>query len=155
MKPQLSSCFVRYAILSVSLVVSPMAAFSGEIDCGPLRNHFGPFDYRSAPPEQRSLVEEVHFTPKVESLAGGNTSATAGGDINYTLKVFPNHHRALMAVIKLSEKEKTDKPRSMQYSVACWFDRAERFRPDDAMVKTLHGVYLSRKGKGQAAVGQT
>ncbi len=129
-----------------------MAAFSGEVDCGPLRNHFGPFDYRSAPPEQRSLVEGAHFTPKVESVAGGNTSTTAGGDINYTLKVFPNHHRALMAVIKLSEKERTDKPRDMTYTVACWFDRAERFRPDDAMVKTLHGVYLSRKGKAQSAV---
>ena len=92
-----------------------------------------------------------YFTPKVESLAGGNTSTTAGGDIDYTLRVFPNHHRALMAVIKLSEKEKTDKPHGMIYTVACWFDRAERFRPDDGTVKMLHGIYLIRKGKAQAA----
>ena len=56
-----------------------------------------------------------------------------------------------MAVIKLSEKEKTDKPRGMGYTAACWFDRAERFRPDDGTVKMLHGIYLIRKGKAQAA----
>ncbi|HWR81594.1 MAG TPA: hypothetical protein VN303_15505 [Pseudomonas sp.] len=133
------------------IAASPVAAGAGELDCGPLQNHFGPFDYRSSPPEQRRLVEGAHFTPKVESLRGGNTSITAGGDMNYTLKVFPNHHRALMAVIKLSEKEKTDKPRDMIYTVACWFDRAERFRPDDGTVKMLHGIYLIRKGKAQAA----
>ncbi|HWR81212.1 MAG TPA: hypothetical protein VN303_13555 [Pseudomonas sp.] len=128
----------------------PIAVFAGEVACGSLQNHFGPFDYRSAPAERR-LVEDHHFTPKVESLSGGNTSITAGGDMNYTLNVFPNHHRALMALIKLSEKEKTDKPRSMTYTVACRFERAERFRPDDATVKMLHGIYLIRKGKTQAA----
>ena len=56
-----------------------------------------------------------------------------------------------MAVIKLSEREKTDKPRGMGHTVACWFDRAERFRPDDGTVKMLHGIYLIRKGKAQAA----
>lgn len=143
--------FLARSFLPLALIVSPLAVCAGEADCGPLQNHFGPFDYRSAPPEQRRLVEDFHFTPKVESLKGGNTSISAGGDMNYTLKVFPNHHRALMAVIKLSEKEKVDRPRDMQYTVACWFDRAERFRPDDGMVKMLHGIYLIRKGKTQAA----
>lgn len=133
------------------IVASPVAAGAGELDCGPLQNHFGPFDYRSSPPEQRRLVEGTHFTPKVESLRGGNTTITPGGDMGYTLNVFPNHHRALMALIKLSEREKTDKPRGMGHTVACWFDRAERFRSDDAMVKMLHGIYLIRKGKTQAA----
>jgi tetratricopeptide (TPR) repeat protein len=120
--------------------------------CGQLANHYGPYDYRTASDVTRKTVEDVHFTPKVESLAGGNTSITAGGDLNYTLRVFPNHHRALMAVVKLSEKEKSIRPRDMNYSVPCWFDRAERFRPDDAMVKALHGLYLSRTGKTQAAI---
>lgn len=120
--------------------------------CGQLANHYGPYDYRTVSEAQRKIVEDVHFTPKVESLAGGATSITAGGDLNYTLRVFPNHHRALMAVVKLSEKEKSIRPRDMNYSVPCWFDRAERFRPDDAMVKALHGLYLNRTGKTQAAV---
>ena len=150
MRSQLHNCSARYA-LAITIAVSPIAAFASEVDCGSLKNHFGPFDYRSASPEQRRLVEGTHFTPKVESLAGGNTTITPGGDMGYTLNVFPNHHRALMALIKLSEREKTDKPRDMGYTVACRFERAERFRPDDATVKMLHGIYLMRKGKMQAA----
>jgi len=150
MRIQLHNCPAKYG-LAVIIIVSHISVFAGEVDCGFLKNHFGPFDYRSAPPEQRQLVEGTHFTPKVESLAGGNTTISAGGDMGYTLNVFPNHHRALMALIKLSEKEKTDKPRDMQYTVACRFDRAERFRPDDATVKMLYGIYLMRKGKMQAA----
>jgi tetratricopeptide (TPR) repeat protein len=150
MKPQLSRFLTRW-VTCLALVASPFVASASEQDCGPLRNHFGPFDYRSASPQDRALVEGAHFTPQVESLKGGKNTITAGGDINYTLMVFPNHHRALMATIKLSEKEKTDKPRGMGYTVACWFDRAERFRPDDGTVKMLHGIYLIRKGKAQAA----
>ena len=150
MTAQFRRCSTRYA-LAVTIVFSPIGAFAGESDCGSLQNHFGPFDYRSASAENRRLVEGTHFTPKVESLAGGNTTITPGGDMGYTLNVFPNHHRALMALIKLSEREKTDKPRGMGHTVACWFDRAERFRPDDATVKMLHGIYLMRKGKMQAA----
>jgi len=148
-----SECYFHLArcFLSLALIASPIAVRAGEGDCGSLQSHFGPFDYRTASPEQRKLVEGVHFTPKVESLRGGNTSMTPGGDMGYTLNVFPNHHRALMALIKLSEKEKTDRPRDMTYTVACRFDRAERFRPDDGMVKMLHGIYLFRKGKTQAA----
>lgn len=150
MNSNISNFSAQY-VFAVSIVALPIGAFAGEADCGSLKNHFGPFDYRSAPPEQRQLVEGTHFTPKVETLVGGNTTISPGGDMGYTLNVFPNHHRALMALIKLSEKEKTDKPRDMGYTVACRFERAERFRPDDATVKMLHGIYLMRKGKMQAA----
>jgi len=67
----------------------------------------------------------------------------------YTLNVFPNHHRALMALIKLAKKEKTNFPLDMGFSVECRFDRAERFAPEDAMVKSLHGIYLMQKGQNQ------
>ena len=119
--------------------------------CGSLKNHYGPYDYRTSGPVQRELVESNHFTHKVESLRGGNTSITAGGDLTYTLQVYPNHHRALMAMMKLTVRERTDRPRDSAWSMACWFDRAERFRPDDQLVKVLHGIYLTRKGeKGDA-----
>src|SRR5689334_5467108 len=73
--------------------------------CGKLENHYGPFDYRTTSKKNLELVESFHFTPKVEKGIGGNTSITAGGDLNYTLRVFPNHHRALAALIRLSELE--------------------------------------------------
>jgi tetratricopeptide (TPR) repeat protein len=120
--------------------------------CGPLENHYGPFDYRTA--TNRSIVENVHFTPKVESLKGGNTSITAGGDINYTLRVYPNHQRALMAVMRLGEKEKRAQPRDMEYTVECWLERAERFQPDDSVVKGLYGVYLVRAGRPKDGVAK-
>lgn len=67
--------------------------------CGSLQNAFGPFDYRD--PEARGeplrLVESAHFTPSVESLVKGN-SGTVAGDLDYTLRAFPNHHRALYSV---------------------------------------------------------
>ncbi len=136
----------------VALIPFVCSAQDYNTACGSLTNHYGPFDYRTASAAGKRLVEGAHFTPKVESLAGGNTSITAGGDMNYTLRVFPNHHRALMAVIKLGEKEKKIRPRGMDYSVACWFDRAERFKPDDGMVKAIHGIYLIRSGKPSEAV---
>jgi tetratricopeptide (TPR) repeat protein len=134
-----------------------VSAEVGEIACGTLANHFGPYDYRIASREVKSLVEGAHFTPKVESLRGGKNTITAGGDLNYTLRVFPNHPRALMAVIRLAEKEKRPKPYQMDYSALCWLDRAERFTPNDAMVQMIYGMYLVKQGKssdGATKLGQ-
>lgn len=137
---------MRFWVLAGLALAAPLAAGQDmTLGCGSLDNHYGPYDYRTA--TNRSIVENVHFTPKVERLRGGNTSSTAGGDINYTLRVYPNHHRALMAVMRLGEKEKTSRPRDMEYSVECWFERAERFQPDDATVKGLYGVYLVRASR--------
>ncbi len=149
---------IRFMVIAITTVllqfVFANAVFAdegGPMTCGALENHFGPFDYRTAPKKDKDLVERFHFTRKVESLAGGNNAISAGGDMAYTLHVFPNHHKALMALIKLGEKEKTIKPRGMAFTVPCYFDRAERFRPDDATVKSLFGVYLLRSGKNQEA----
>lgn len=49
-------------------------------------------------------------------------------------------------MMNLSKKEKRDKPIGARYTVACWLDRAERFAPDDAMVKSLYGTFLLQKG---------
>ena len=129
-------------------------ASSQESVCGSLSNYYGPIDYRTTTPSGRANVEIPHFPPKVENLTGVSTSITQAGDISYTLRVFPNHPRALMSMMKLAEREKKDKPGDSTYSMACWFERAERFRPDDAMVKVLHGIYLTRKGKKQEAMAK-
>ena len=126
--------------------------FAQESICGSLRNHFGPFDYRIASAGDKKMVEGRHFTTKVETLRVGMTSITPGGDLSDTLGVFPNHPRALMAMMKLAEREKTTRPRDSAHTIACWLDRAERFRPDDAGVKMVYGVYLSRQGKKQDAI---
>lgn len=139
----------KFIQISILLAISNIA-YGQDSMCGSLEFHYGPFDYRSAGQSQKNLVERAHFTPKVETLKGGNTSMTPGGDMAYTLSAFPNHHRALMALIRYSEKQKTNKPPEMQYTTDCYFERATRFRPDDATVRSLHGIYLIRSGNPKA-----
>lgn len=143
----LKLCANMLLLFSVIVSLSPMQAWGGEIGCGnPFRNHFGPFDYRTAPADTRDLVERAHFTPKVELLRGGQNWMNPSQDLSYTLGVFPNHHRALMSLINYAKKTKSEHPDGMKISVACRFDRAERFAPEDAVVKSLHGVYLMQRG---------
>lgn len=148
------SRYISLPILALFWAVLPAPALAQEFFCGSLNNHFGPFDYRSARADDKNMVERSHFTPRVESLVRGHTSITPGGDISYTLSVFPNHHRALMAMMKLAKREKKDKPRDSSYSVECWLERAERFQPEDQMVKALYGIYLSEKGKKSEALAK-
>lgn len=134
----------KYIITGIGLLIASLAY--SQDSCGDLKNGYGPFDYRSEK-SKLDIVEPVHFLPYIENLTRGNTSTTPGGDIDYTLRVSPNHHRALFAMMNLARKEKTEKPIGSTYSINCWLVRAERFRADDAMVKALYGIYLLRKGK--------
>lgn len=144
-----------YKFVLSTLLFLPFAAISQSSyqACGNLEyGGYGPFDYRSTEIAKRELVEKFHFTQKVETLRGGSTASTPGGDLAYTLRAFPNHPRALMATVRFSEKTKQDPPPEMIYTVSCWFDRAERFRPDDATVQLLHGIYLIRSGKSKEGI---
>lgn len=125
-------------------------AYGGTGLCGPLENHYGPFDYRKATREERELVERFHFTPAVESLRGG-ASSYIGDDLSYILRVFPNHHRALSTMVRLYERSKGKRPEGIQYLAECYFDRAIRFTPDDAMVRVLYGFYLMKGGRAGEA----
>lgn len=115
-------------------------------DCGKLANAFGPFDYRTAPRDVIEIVESHHFTPKVEALISGQEGRLEG-DIGYTLRAFPNHPRALLAMAKLMVREKKTKLEYSIYSIDCWFKRAMQFQSDDGQVHAVYGYYLSRVGK--------
>lgn len=121
--------------------------------CGPLENSYGPFDYRTIPPDPKYLVESAHFPPKVETLRGGNRGYL-GGDIDYTLRAIPNHHRALMAMARLAERTGRTRPTGANYPVECYFDRAERFASDDPMVHVLYGIFLAKANRKKEAEGQ-
>lgn len=109
--------------------------------CGSLRNVYGPFDYRNATSEQRGLVEGAHFPPMVETLRKGHRGYLAG-DIDYTLRAFPNHPRALSAMARLAKREGTLQPQGARFPVECYFDRALRFRPDDPWPRVLYAIFL-------------
>jgi hypothetical protein len=131
------------------------ALTSTEVQCGSLQSSYGPFDYRTASSDKKQLVEGVHFTSDVERLVRGNASgADPLGDITYTLRVFPNHPRALRSLMEYGFRKKNDSPAGSRLPIWCYFDRAVRFQPDDAQVKMLYAIYLSRKGKPREAAIQ-
>jgi tetratricopeptide (TPR) repeat protein len=123
--------------------------------CGPLANAYGPFDYTNASHRRENLpvVERHHFTDAVFELTSG-VSGHIAGDIDYTLRAFPNHHRALDAMSRLGQRERTTQPVGSRYSVDCWFERAKRFAPRDAGVLLVHSIHLHRRGKLADAVAE-
>lgn len=152
--------------LAVSACFSAHAQVS-EQACGPLTATFGPFDYRAdhfrpLPGDQMShkdklqLVEGAHFTPPVEALVAGNTARLPHGDLQYTISVFPNHHRALVAITKLWERSnKTPQLEGgLKRPVECYFERALRFTPDDNVARLLYATFLIKDGRRPEAIAQ-
>lgn len=140
----------------MALLVAAAASLSGYVyayePCGVLTNAYGPFDYRTDT-QKLQVVEAFHFTPEVETLTRGKSSSIAG-DLDYTLRASPNHSRALIAMMNLSIREKKPKFAEAAWSIACYFDRALRFRPDDGMVRLVYATFLSKSGKPAEAVKQ-
>lgn len=135
-------------LASTNLHATP---FCGEMD---LPGQFGPFDYTDSNDRLNlPIVETAHFTPDVEKLIKGNTGYL-GGDLDYTLRAFPNHHRALAAMGKLIVREKTPKANGARYSAECYFDRAIRFKPNDVVVRMIYGNHLLKAGQPDRAMEQ-
>lgn len=121
-------------------------------DCPDYVKHNPGGDYANADDRQGlTVVENYHFTPNVERLLRGATGQL-GADISYTLEHFPNHPRALAAMSRLALRDKNRKPHGARFTVECYFDRALRFRPDDARVHSLYGAYLLALGQTDAAL---
>lgn len=105
---------------------------------------YGPYDYRTRK-DKLPIVEGFHFTPEVEMLIRGKSSSNIADDIQYTLDVFPNHHRALVAMQRLSERLKTAQPPGARYVLECYFERAVRFAPTDEVARLLYANYLVKE----------
>lgn len=138
--------------------VVPISALAqvSEAMCGPVwgTRHHGPFDYRKASQNERLNVENFHFTATVEKLTSGKTNAVPGPDINYTLRAFPNHHRALNAATRLGDRDRKDQPEGLEWPVECYFERALRFVKDDVVVHSLYAHWLVQRKRMQDAEQQ-
>ncbi len=122
--------------------------------CGSLEHPLGPFDYRQdrfkpKPGDQEPhraklrIVEDNHFTPEVEALIRGKSSSTGPQlDLDFVLRAFPNHHRALAALMRLWERTKSPQPGDLPRPVECYFERAVRFQPDDTTARLLYATLL-------------
>jgi tetratricopeptide (TPR) repeat protein len=149
------------------LLAAPAWSQVSALGCGSLDNSYGPFDYRpdkykpapgDAQPHSQKLylVQSAHFRPEMEALirGGQGSKSSVGPEFDYTLRAFPNHHRALVAVIRLAEKENTLQPRGMRYSVECWFERALRFSPDDTIARMIYVSFLIKQNRHSDAKAQ-
>lgn len=150
-------------LLWASLGGTAYATFDLDPACGNLNNNYlgKPTDYRSAPADQRNLVEGAHFRVEHSQIQKGRTSFRHGensgslmGGFDYTLRVFPNHHLALQDIDRLGILLKTEKPINASYTLECYYKRAIAFVPDDGVVRLLYGLYLNRRGKTKEALEQ-
>ncbi len=97
------------------------------------------------------MVEFTHFDEGVENLTRGATS-TAMGDIDFVLRIFPNHHRALRSSIEFSLRHKRYPPGEHGLPAECYLMRAIDFSPRDSEPPMLLGYYLQRKGLTKQAL---
>ncbi|SFU75104.1 TPR repeat-containing protein [Nitrosomonas eutropha] len=123
--------------------------------CGDLKSSFGPFDYmdRFNLKKELDIVEAYHFTSNVENMISGQ-STVIGGDLNYTLHAWPNHHRALVTLFKYSIKEKSTRIAGLKWPVECYFDRAIRMNTKDAQVRSIYSAFLSHHNRNKEALKQ-
>ena len=120
--------------------------------CGTLQNAYGPYDYRD-PVDKRNhlpIVENFHFTPEVEALQRGRSGSVLS-DLTYTLRAFPNHHRALRSIARYVHEGHPIPIDDYIPSVDCYFARAIAFRPDDAAVYVIYANFLFKSGDREEA----
>lgn len=143
-------------LMAVACTSGQAAIDTNDVDgsCGPIYipTHVGPFDYRTDR-QLLSTVEFGHFQPGVERLIKPMFQYF-GADLDYTLKAFPNHHRALMTMARLTLKEKTLNPKGANYSAECYFVRGMTFRPDDLIVRMIYASFLVMHQRNEDAVKQ-
>ena len=132
-----------------SLAAGALAQDAAPHPCGALKNAYGPFDYRTRR-DMLGVVEAVHFLPDVERL--NRPTRMNFGDLDYTLRASPNHHRALISLARYGETRGSmpDNARS----VDCYFDRAIRFAPDDPVVRMIYASLLVRTAREADALKQ-
>jgi len=110
------------------------------------------YDVREADPVMLNRIQGAHFTEEVEQGVRGTSGGVAAADIQYVLNAFPNHRRALEAVIRLAPRYKGGAIVGMRFPSECYFERAVRFRPDDGLAWALYGRYLYIMGREAQAM---
>jgi len=128
------------------------------------RQGYGPYDYRNRHGKTREnlgIVEEFHFGSKQQrAVLQGSTATFVWKDLDYTLRAFPNHAKALYLLGLYSYQMSRENPKFFQslerrpdYSPAqCYFRRAMRFAPDDPNIWNTLGRLQTMQGSHAEAV---
>ena len=122
--------------------------------CGPIAvpRHYGPYDYRTER-ARLVIVDTAHFNARVEALISGQTGPLEG-DLNYTLKASPNHHRALLSLLRYSARPKNKEAAGFEWPIECYFERALRFRKDDVVARMIYAQFLGQNKRTPEAIVQ-
>lgn len=150
--------FSRYrtGLLTLAALLLATASRADQLppDCGDLGNHYGPFDYTNPTHfnEKLPVVEQFHFSREQE-LSTFKPNSKQSVDFDYTLRAFPNHHRALMALVRwLKNHKREDWPGKMR--AECYFHRAIAWRPRDGVARMIFGLYLHQNQRLDEAEAQ-
>lgn len=143
-------------ILQIALLLSVYSV--AEADCGNpwVESAFPkPLDYANATDRATFdyKVRRFHFMPDVERLVRGQTGPLPG-DIAYSLRQSPNHHRALHSMMRwqLNNPLPIDAANRRIFSMECYFERALIINGKDAVVYLIKGIYFHRKGDTKSAL---
>lgn len=163
---------LRLTLLLACVVIPNGQAFADVADCGELKNYggIGPWDYADpsstastgADPMGRiKRVENVHFNSEMKMLNTKRYSIEKlTAEIHYTLRVFPNHPEALVAISRLERmaggklSQNSASIFTPKISAYCFFDRAIRYRSDDKAVRYAYAIHLHQNRKYQEALEQ-
>ncbi len=146
------------ALLMLASTVSPnlLAATASEPNQCLLQPHY--YDYRDNSPRTLNWKKKVlgaHFTKSVQRGRAGNGGSLIG-ELEYVLKQFPNHPKALFMMANEQQKPgfKRSKPMRVDYyydTVDCFFQRALTVAPDDPAVYLVRAIVLHRAKNYTAA----
>lgn len=135
----------------LAAMTAPLTYAQEVIGCGSLASSLGPFDYYDPAARQMlATVEANHFSAEVEALKRGKTDVHIIGDLDFVLRHFPNHPRALNSVASYALRGGQFKRDGIP-SGDCYFRRAIAFRPQDATVRMIYGNYLSKSRQAERA----
>lgn len=151
----LTGCLILALIVSGPVIAQTKLTWSGTdlagnqhlIDHG--ASSFGPYDYTnpSDVAENLGIVERFHFTADVEQLKAG-ASGTVYADLAYTIRAFPNHHRALYALVRYELKNSD----MVSIPPECWLERGLVFAPGDKVLYSIFGIYLYKLNRYELAI---
>lgn len=131
----------------------------------------GPYDYFDVNDPSDKLwqegrlweIDKIHYGKGKNHLTAkpvsGSSLYMAAGEFNYTLRAIPNHPYALYAMIELEmtarqfvETTKTQKSDLKIVPPECYLQRALVFRPKQAHIYLLFGLYLHKLGLKEKAL---
>lgn len=143
------------AVAAASAISANFAVAADDFaECGVVHDSQQLNDYRlrdSSAQLQWSVadIKRNHYDPAVARMRAGEYSHTVIADLNFLLRGWPNHYPALEALIRydLAGGQMYEFP-----TIACYFQRARRFAPDDVNVLLHEGFYFWKKGNAARAV---